>query len=127
MLAGVRNDARAALPAIGGERTGPAARHPANDNRSEPGCAGSVPSGGRCARTSEEPLRKAATDFEALLIAQLLKSMRESGEGCGWLGASDDASSDSLLGLAEQQVAQVLASQGGIGLSKLVAQGLKQG
>ena len=74
-----------------------------------------------------QKLCKAAADFEALLIAQLLKGMRESGEECGWLGTSGDASSDSLMGLAEQQVSQALASQGGIGLARLITRGFKEG
>lgn len=70
------------------------------------------------ARTLEE----AAGQFEALLIGQLLRSMHESG---GWLGCQDSAS-ESLTGLAEQQLSLALASQGGLGLARLVAEGLQR-
>jgi flagellar protein FlgJ len=58
-----------------------------------------------------------AQDFEALLIAQMLHSLRESD---GWLGTGDDQSTDSAFGLAEQQLAEVLSRGGGFGLSKLL-------
>ena len=42
-----------------------------------------------------EKIRKAASQFEALLIGQMLKSMRDS-EG-GWLGTGADDSSSSAM------------------------------
>lgn len=65
-------------------------------------------------------VEEAAGQFEALLIAQLLRSMHESG---GWLGTRDGGA-ESLTELAEQQLSLVLASQGGLGLARLVADGL---
>ena len=65
--------------------------------------------------------RDAAQQFEALLLAQFLREARGS-EG-GWLG-SGDGSSDCMTDLAEQHLALVLARQGGLGLSKLIEQGL---
>jgi len=69
-------------------------------------------------------LRDAAQQFEALLIAQLLRSAREAGGPGGWLG-SEDAASSPLLEMAEQQVAGLLATAGGLGLASLVAGGLQ--
>jgi Rod binding domain-containing protein len=76
-------------------------------------------------RKTDDPSRveKAASEFESLLIAQLLQSMRTES---GWLGTGEDASSSSLIELAEQQLASAMSAQGGLGLAKLVAQGLHQ-
>jgi flagellar protein FlgJ len=68
---------------------------------------------------------KAAKDFEALLISQMLKSMRS--EKSGWLGSgdeSDEDSNDAILSLGEQQIAQALSSGGGLGLAKSIEAGL---
>lgn len=70
-------------------------------------------------------IEKAATEFEALLIGQILKSARESGEG-GWMGTDSGDADSSVVELAEQQLASALSSQGGLGLGKLIQQGLKQ-
>jgi Rod binding domain-containing protein len=66
----------------------------------------------------------AARQFESLLIAQLLKSMRESGGG--WLGTGDDQAGAQAMELAEEQMARALAQQGGLGLAQLVVAGLKR-
>lgn len=69
--------------------------------------------------------KEAATQFESLLIAQMLKSMRESG-GTGWLGTGDDESGACMIELAEEHLASVLSAQGGLGLASLVVQGLRR-
>lgn len=69
-----------------------------------------------------ERIEETARQFEALLISQLMKSMREA--GAGWLGTGDDPTATSAMELAEEQFAQALASQGGLGLARLVATGL---
>jgi Rod binding domain-containing protein len=55
----------------------------------------------------------AAQEFEALLIAQLLRSARE-----------DEGSSGTMMEFAEQQVAQMISASGGLGLAGLVERGL---
>lgn len=55
----------------------------------------------------------AAQDFEALLIAQMLRSARE-----------DEGSSGTIMEYAEQQVAQMISASGGLGLATLVERGL---
>ena len=78
--------------------------------------------------TPEQPTPKtaeeAAKQFESLLIAQMLKSARDS----GW--KSDDGDSDSqnetMLDLADQQFAQMLAQKGGLNLSRMILQGLER-
>ena len=69
-------------------------------------------------RTSE-----AASQFEALLIASMLKASRES--GASWLGTGDDAAGASAISYAEEHLAQVLASQGGLGIARMVVAGLE--
>ena len=62
----------------------------------------------------------AATDFEALLLGQMLKSAREACE-------SDDEEKDpnsTMIDFSEQQFAQALASSGGFGIAKMVVAGL---
>lgn len=68
-------------------------------------------------------IKEAATQFEAILIQQLLKSAHAAG-GATWMG--EDEAGSALAEMAEQQFAQMLASGGGIGLAKLVARGLEQ-
>jgi Rod binding domain-containing protein len=76
-------------------------------------------------RDDPKRVADAARQFESLMIGQLLKSMRESGEG-GWLGTGDDQAGAQAMELAEEQVAQALAQQGGFGLARLVVAGLKK-
>src|SRR5271157_5494895 len=65
----------------------------------------------------------AARQFEALLIGQMLKSMRDS-EG-GWLGTGDDEASSSAMEYAQEMFAQSLSANGGLGMASLVMKGLK--
>ena len=69
-------------------------------------------------RPKDDPAKivKAATDFEALLLAQILKAAR----------AGDDQNQDSttMIDLGEQQFAQVLATNGGLGIARMVTAGL---
>lgn len=64
----------------------------------------------------------AAQDFEALLIGQMLHSMRE--EGSGWLGTGDDDAGATAFSFGEDELARALARGGGLGLSKIIAAGL---
>jgi|SRR5579862_5420202 len=61
----------------------------------------------------------AAKDFEALLIGQMLRSVREGGSG--WLGTGESEGSDAALSLGEEQLAKAMAAGGGLGLSKVIA------
>lgn len=66
----------------------------------------------------------AAGQFESLLIAQMLKSMRESESG--WLGTGEeDSASDSAMSMAEEHFASAMSAAGGFGLAKVVNAGLK--
>ena len=57
---------------------------------------------------------EAATQFEALLMGELLKAAR--GDENGWLGAGEETGDATAAGLAEEQFAQALAASGGLGL-----------
>ena len=63
-------------------------------------------------------LKDSAGKFESMLIAQMLKSARKTDTG-GWTGESDQASS-SMMDMAEQQLADMLGAQGGLGLANMV-------
>jgi Rod binding domain-containing protein len=73
---------------------------------------------------SPAKIKDAAQQFESLLIAQILHTAHESGSG--WLGSGSDSSSDSLGDFAEQQLAAVMAKNGGLGLAKMIAEGLER-
>jgi Rod binding domain-containing protein len=62
----------------------------------------------------------AAKQFEALMIAQMLRTARENTE-------DGDSSSSTMLDVADQQFSQVLANNGGLGVAKLIVKGLNQG
>jgi Rod binding domain-containing protein len=66
---------------------------------------------------------EAARQFEALLIGQMLRTAHESGSD-GGLGASEDSTGDTMWDVSAQQFAQVLANNGGLGLARLISQGL---
>jgi Rod binding domain-containing protein len=70
-------------------------------------------------------IKESAGQFEALLIAQMLRSAREESAG-GWTGASEDNSSASMMEMSEQHIAQMLAAQGGLGLAKMIVDGLSR-
>jgi Rod binding domain-containing protein len=67
---------------------------------------------------------EAARQFEALLIGQMLRTAHQSGSDAS-LGSGEDAASDTMWDVSAQQFAQVLANNGGLGLARLIAQGLK--
>jgi len=83
-------------------------------------------SGLSASRPADDPakIKSAATQFEALMIGQMLKSMHDS-EG-GWLGTGDDESASSAMEYGQEIFAQALAANGGLGLATLVARGLEK-
>jgi flagellar protein FlgJ len=72
---------------------------------------------------SPEAIKKAATQFEALLVGEVLKSARAS-DGSGWMDTDDDDAGSILSDVSEQQLSQALAAGGGLGLAKTIAAGL---
>ncbi len=76
--------------------------------------------------TKSTKIANAATQFEALLIGEMLKSVREASDD-GWLGGGSDSSAESAYGVAESQLAQTIAAHGGFGLAKTIRRSLENG
>lgn len=74
-------------------------------------------------KDSPEKIRDAATQFESLLIGQILKAAHEDE---GWLGTGDDQSAGAAMGMADEYFAKAMAARGGLGLAKTIAAGLTQ-
>ncbi len=64
-------------------------------------------------------IHKAAEDFEALMIGEMLKTARETGSE-GWMGSGDGAANSSAMGLGETQLALAIARGGGFGLAQMI-------
>lgn len=79
---------------------------------------------GKASHDTPEKLQKAAKEFEAVIIGQMLKSVRESSFGGGW--GTEDQSGAVALEMAEQQMSMMLAANGGLGLARLITKGLEQ-
>lgn len=76
-------------------------------------------------KPSANKIKNAAEQFQGLMFSQLLKTARESGSS-GWLGTGDeDEAGQTSIELAEQQLASVMAKGSGLGLTKLITQGLE--
>ena len=73
-------------------------------------------------QNSPKQTEAAAKDFEALLLSQMLHSMRESSGDC--FGTGQDQAMDAAMGIAEEQFGRALAAGGGIGLTKMVSKSL---
>ncbi len=58
---------------------------------------------------------EAARQFEALLLAQMLRSAREAASA-----GSEDSTAETMFDMAGQQFAQMLAKNGGLGLAKII-------
>jgi Rod binding domain-containing protein len=76
-------------------------------------------------RDTPEAIAKAAMQFEALLIGEVLKSAREA-DGSSWTGSDDDEADSTLMEVSEQQISTALASRGGLGLAKILSAGLSK-
>ncbi len=74
---------------------------------------------------NHKKIANAATQFEALLIGEMLKSVRESSDD-GWLGGGSDSSAESAFGMAENQFAQTISERGGFGLAKTIEHSLEK-
>jgi Rod binding domain-containing protein len=77
---------------------------------------------GNSGQNKQGQLIESARQFEALLIGQIMRTMRESAGG--WLGSGEDQAGASMAEFAEQQMAQLLSASGGFGLASLIVQGL---
>jgi peptidoglycan hydrolase FlgJ len=69
-------------------------------------------------KLDREKLKKACTDFESIMISQLLKSMRQTMAPSGLTGNGlGKGIYDSLF---DQEVSRSLAKRGGLGLGKMI-------
>ena len=84
----------------------------------------SLPIQGITPAQSDDPekIKKAAGQFEALLIGQMLKSISDA-EG-GWLGTGEDESASSAMEYAQETFAQSMAAKGGLGIADMVSKGI---
>jgi Rod binding domain-containing protein len=71
----------------------------------------------------DEKTAAAIKDFEGMLLAQMLQSIRESALG-GWQEQSDQSGATALE-MAEGQLAQMMAANGGLGLAKVLERSLE--
>ena len=74
--------------------------------------------------------KQAAQQFESLLLAQMLNSVHEtestSLDGNGDGDENSSAANSPVQDMANQQFAQMISQKGGMGLSRLVVEGLEQ-
>ncbi len=80
--------------------------------------------GASAADPKHAKIANAAGQFEALLIGEMLKSVREASDD-GWLGGGSDSSAESAFGIAENQLAQTISQNGGFGLAKTIQRSLE--
>ena len=66
-----------------------------------------------------EKIHGAAREFESLLLGEMLKNARESSS------TDEDQTTASIKEMSEQQLASAMAAGGGLGLAKLVVQGIE--
>lgn len=75
-------------------------------------------------KDSPEKIRDAASQFEALLIGQVLRSA-QSDEKEGLFGGGEDQAASSAMDFANDYFARALASQGGLGLTRMITKSLE--
>jgi len=74
---------------------------------------------------SPEKIKDAASQFEGLMIGQILKAAHgDSDEGA--FGGEADPAAASAMDFANEYFARAMAAQGGLGLSKMIADGLQK-
>ena len=83
-----------------------------------------TPGNGNIADAKHAKIANAAGQFEALLIGEMLKSVREASDD-GWLGGGSDSSAESAFGIAENQLAQTISQNGGFGLAKTIQRSIE--
>jgi Rod binding domain-containing protein len=73
-------------------------------------------------KNDPQKIAGAAKQFEALLIAEMLKSVHESGGG--WMGTGDDQTASPAMEMGDEQFAMAIASKGGLGLGTMIKNAL---
>lgn len=70
-------------------------------------------------------IHKAAQQFEALMINEMMKTVSEGGEE-GWLGSGDETGDDTAMSMAQSQFSQAMAANGGLGLAHMIEKNVGQ-
>ena len=74
---------------------------------------------------SPEKIKDAASQFEGLMIGQILKAAHgDSDEGA--FGGEADPASASAMDFANEYFARAMAAKGGLGLSRMIVAGLQK-
>jgi Rod binding domain-containing protein len=74
---------------------------------------------------SPEKIKEAASQFEGLMIGQILKAAHgDSDEGA--FGGDADPASASAMDFANEYFARAMAAKGGLGLSNMIVAGLQK-
>lgn len=74
-------------------------------------------------KDSPEKIKDAASQFEALMISQILKAAHGDSDE-SQLGGDTDPASASAMDFANEYFARAMAAKGGLGFSKMIAAGL---
>jgi Rod binding domain-containing protein len=74
---------------------------------------------------SPEKIKEAASQFEGLMIGQILKASHDDSDSGGWGGEADPASA-SAMDFANDYFARAMAAKGGLGLSNMIVKGLEK-
>lgn len=77
-----------------------------------------LPAGKEVSRRERDAIRKVAREFEALMVNEMLKSMRATVQRDSLLGGR--SSEDIYRSMLDQEYAAAIASQGGVGLAPLI-------
>jgi len=76
-------------------------------------------------KDSPEKIKDAASQFEALMIGQILKAAQGDSDDGGLCGDTDPASA-SAMDFANEYFARAMAAKGGLGFTKMIAAGLEK-
>jgi Rod binding domain-containing protein len=75
-------------------------------------------------RSSSDPkLKKAARDFESLLLSSMLEEMKTFSDS---LGGESDSASNTIQGLGINAASTAIAKAGGVGIGQMVLQQLQR-
>jgi Rod binding domain-containing protein len=77
------------------------------------------------AKDSPAKIKDAASQFEALMMGQILKAAHQD-DGDGWGGDDSDQAASTAMDFANDYFARALASKGGFGLSNMIVDGLNR-
>ena len=76
-------------------------------------------------KDTPEKIHDAASQFESILIGQILKTT-QSDNGEGWLGDNEDQAASSAMDFATDFFARAIASHGGLGLTRMISSSLER-